>query len=257
LIQTYLQGRIFIYQAVTIRFTDTDSSATTDVVFAEHVSFDTVDLFAEHLQTTVQAVGGNFGDWTFSVLTASEASSVAGTLKIGTGNAGFQVDFNQGGATTGTGLRRYLGHNSDTISTGSSTYYFASKVQASFYPERGALSVVRNSTKYDRIQMMTIGGHSFSQFSKDTLDLPIIALRVSLQFNTEGDDYGELKIFELFLDAVFDYPNGGEPFSVTHGDDVYVVWFSGGDVVLEYARMIDGFNGAWQLELALETYTEN
>ena len=257
MIQTYFQGRVKIDQTLTIRFTDSDSSATKDVAFTEGTIFDSLDDFAEHLQTEIRTAGGNFADWTVGIIDTGEAGSSAGTVKISTGHAGLQVNFNQGGGTTGTNLRSYLNHNSDTISTGSATYYFNQAALATFYPSRSALTLTRSATSYDRIHMVTLGGQAFGQFSKDTDDVPEITLSTMLQFATEENDYSELSDFESFLDALFDNTLSGEPFMIHHGDDHHIVWFAGGELSIEYTRMVDGWNGAWQTELTMETYSEN
>ena len=258
MIQTYFQGRVVVAQAVTFEFVDQDDTSTVLVSYTEGETFDSLDAFIADIQTEINAGGGNLADWTVEIIKAEESGNDAGTVKITTNHAGFDVDFSNGGAGTGTAIRRYLGHNADAFSSGTSPFYFAGVAEATFYPERGALRVTRSATRYSKMQMLTLGGDSFAQFSKDTDDVPHIGLSVSLQAMTEDDDFLELKQFELMLDAIFDDTvSDGEPFTLFHGDDEHTVWFRAGQVAIDYARMIDGYNGAWTFDLSLETWVEN
>ncbi len=256
---SYLQSRVVVDQALTIRFTDAASSATVDVSLSEDQTFDSIDALAAHLQTQIQAQGGNFNAWTVVITKEDEThlGSVkpAGTFKITTNHAGSSVNFNQGGAGTGTNLRTFLGHSSDNSGVSSTDFYFNSKIDACFYPSRGFLNVTRTRTEMIAMQHVTLGGHVNTQANIDTNLFPFINLNLSIQFNTE-EDFSEISEFETFFDTVFDNDLSGEPFSIFQDGDSYVGGLAGGYPVFAYSRIVDSYDGAWRVDLTVETWSD-
>ena len=257
MLQTYIQGRVVIDQDVSFRFVDSGDSNAVVVSYSGGDTFDSYDTFLRNLQAQINDGSGNLEDWEVEVIKSDEGANPVGTIKFTTNHAGLTGDLSHGGAGTGSSMRRYMGHNSDSFSSGSSPFYFNSTAQATFYPERSALRVTRSTTKYTKMQMLTLGGNSFSQFSKDVDDVPMIDLSVSLQIMTENGNFDELDQFETLLNEIFDDTNSKEPFALMHGRDTHIVWFQPGYVTINYTRMMDGWNGAWIVDLSLETWVEN
>lgn len=256
---SYLQGRIIIDQAVTIRFTDTASSGTVDVSLTKDQHFESFDAFASHLQTQIRTEGGNFNAWTVVITKEDEtylgSTKPAGTLKITTNHTGSSVNFNQGGAGTGTNLRALLGHNSDNSGVSTSDFYFNSKSDACFYPSRNFLQVVRSGTSGSTMHHVTLGGHVNTQFNTDENRFPAISLDLSIQFNTESD-FSELEDFETFLDTVFDNDLCGEPFAIFHDGDTWIGGIAGNYPEFEYGRIFGAINIGWSVPLSIDTWSD-
>ena len=255
---SYLQGRVVIDQDLTIRFTDAASSATVDVAFTADDTFTSFDAVAAPLQTQIRAAGGNFNDWTVSITNEDESflgTKDAGSVKFTTGHTGISINFNQGGAGTGTNLRTYLGHSAASSGSSSSTYYFNAKSDAVFVPSRSFLRASRTRTSSIVMHQITLGGHVNTQWNVDGGANPVIDLALSIQFNTESS-FLEMHEFETFFDTVFDNVCSGEPFSVFHDGDTWECVLSSGYPVFDYSRMIDGFNGAWRVDVSLSTWSD-